>query len=238
MLFSKRRKRTTKRGRVVFAQGSKAEGIYCMESGIALLSHRSEEGEMTVFGVVGPGECFGYRSYFADDPHGARASALSRCKYCFIPRDTFDALLYSNKELARSFLRVVARDQGPRHGPSLRNPQLSVRLRLIYLLALFRERFSVEQENGELLFDLPMTRRNIAAMIGTRPETLTRALGALEREGAILFDRHLIRVIDPHRLFDERARGTVAGPSNQSPHLSPTCGVRDKRCRWLPEVRG
>ncbi len=182
-----RKKRIYTRGEVIYEQDKNPIGLYCIQSGHVLLKNLDRYGNETAFRVVGPGELMGYRSFFAEEPHKASAQALDRCYICFHPQSIINRLLNSSIHLAKCFLGDLARDPGPVHALKLRNLKLPLRIRLIYLLEILKNHTGTTNEKGALTFDLPLKRLDIAALIGARPESVTRTIRELEAEGIAIF---------------------------------------------------
>ena len=76
-------------------------------------------------------------------------------------------------------------------------------MQLVSVLLDLRHKHGTVDDDGILHIKLPMTRQQLAAMVGTRPETLARTLGALTTEGIALFEGRNVRVPDLDSLFDE-----------------------------------
>jgi CRP/FNR family transcriptional regulator len=181
----------------IFNQGDQPQGIYCVASGHLLLTQSDLSGNETALRLATPGELIGHRSLFAEQAHAATARALTPCRVCFIPGAAVREILESNPAFALRLLRTVARDRGPLEAPLLRGPWLSVRVRLVHLLLVHRDRCSETLPDGRLLFELPLTRRDIASMLGVRPESISRAIQDLQDEGVASFrGRRVVSTLD------------------------------------------
>lgn len=187
----------------LFAQGQLPTGLYCVQSGDILLWHIDTFGFKTSFRTVGQGELIGYRSLLGDDRHAATAEALSECRVCFYPKHKLEELIYGDAGLTRQFFRMLARDRGPADALLLRGQHLPVRVRLVYLLLTTKDRHAEHTVDGALIYRLPLSRKNIASLIGARPETVTRAIKELNRDGVAMFHNRKVIVPDPARLFEE-----------------------------------
>jgi CRP-like cAMP-binding protein len=184
--------RRYRQGACIFGQDDEPQGIYCVSSGYVLLWQIDTFGNETAFGVIGPGEMMGYRSYFAEEPHAATARALTECRVCLIPSRTMVQLLDLNTTLGRHFLHALARDPGPPNGLLLRAQHMPIRVRLVSLLLVLKDRFAAAGPDDSAEFDLPIARHDIAALLGARPETVTRTIKELNDDGVTIFsDRHV-----------------------------------------------
>ncbi len=180
-------------GDFIFHQDDTPSGIFCIEGGYVLLSRMDASGNETTFGIFGPNETIGHRSFFASDLHVATARAITHCFSYLIPTDTVRQLFELNLELAWWFLRTVASDRGPLDGLLLRGSKVSARVRFIHMLLVLRDRFAQTDANGHLVFELPLSRVEIANMLGVTPETITRTLRELQDENlAIIHGRTVI----------------------------------------------
>jgi CRP-like cAMP-binding protein len=198
---SARRSVLYEQGQPVFRQREPSRGIYCLESGLVLLRHFDQFGEPAGIQIVKYGETMGWRSFFAQRPHAATAIALTPCEVCFIPGSFINECIAREPQLAQAFLKTMASDRRPLEALTLRSPQLPVRARLIYLLLYLKDRCANHTRRGTLVYDLPLLRQDVASLIGTRSETLSRTISALEKEQLASFHGRQITIADPGRLF-------------------------------------
>ncbi len=193
---------TYRRNDKIFSQGSKATGLFCLQSGNALLWHMDAFKYKTVFRIVGAGELIGHRSLFGEDLHAATAQVLTSCDVCYYPKDTVLQLIDEFPGFTRRFLRALARDRGPRDALVLRSQHIPVRIRLCNLLLLMIKSEDCEK-GGACILELPILRRDIAALLATRPESITRAIKALKEEGIALFKGRTVTVPNLVALYAE-----------------------------------
>ena len=197
-----RRQSLYRPGESVFRQDDISTGLYCVQSGHMLLKQFDSFDNETVLRVVLPGETVGYRSFFSETPHAATASALTLCRICLIPAATIHRLMEGKVVLALRFLKTLARDRGPTEAPLLRSPHLPVRVRILNLLLILRDGCATDLPDGSLRFQLPIKRQDIAAMVGTRPETISRAIRELGNDGIAIFRRQQVDVPDIDRVLE------------------------------------
>ncbi len=192
----------------IFRQDAEATGLYCLRSGHILLWHADAYEHKTAFRVVGPGEMMGYRSLFGDDKHAATAQALTVCDVCYYPKNIVLELIDEFPAFARQFFRTLARDRGPRDALLLRGQHIPVRTRLVNLLLLMNTNDTCP-ENGTCVMRLPMLRRDIAALLAARPESIARAIRELGQDGIALFSGRTVTIPSLDALSAETNREQI-----------------------------
>jgi CRP-like cAMP-binding protein len=194
--------RTYRRDDKIFSQGSKATGLYCLRSGYALLWHMDAFNHKTAFRIVGVGELMGHRSLFCEDLHTATAQALTACDACYFSKDVVLQVIDEFPSFTRRFLRTIARDRGPRDALVLRGQHIPVRIRLCNLLLMMIKSENCE-EGGACILKLPVLRRDIAALLATRPESIAQAIKELTNDGIAKFKGRTVSVPNLVALYAE-----------------------------------
>lgn len=193
-------------GQIIFYQGNPCLGIYCVESGTVAVRKNDANGNSVIVRMASAGDTLGYRAFFASEPYRASADALEPSRICFIDKNAVRSLLANNPSVGHGFLRHMAHDLDDAEEAKLHASALSVRARLAHLLLVLKDRFGTVDDDGVLSIKLPMSRQDIAAMVGTRPETIARAVRALEDDGVAKFDGRRAIVADLDALLDEIER--------------------------------
>lgn len=187
MLRGQCKPQSFERHQAIFRQGSSARGLYCLIKGEVLLDQVDKEGNHTAFRIATGGELLGFRSLFAEQPHAAGARAVRRSRICFVPERPLRKALAANALLACEFLKLVATDPGPIYAPLLRNPLLPAASRLAHLLLILQHQYAQDAGDQEVSYDLPLSKSNMAALIGVRRETVSRLLQQFEAAGLCSF---------------------------------------------------
>jgi CRP/FNR family transcriptional regulator len=194
---------TYRAGQVIFYQGNACLGLYCIEEGEVALRKADEAGHDAIVRLAHAGQTLGYRAYFAGTPYAATAEALTECRICFVDRAAVRQLLDRNPALGYRFLHRAAVELEESEESRLQVTTLSVRTRLAHLLLALKDRRGRALDNGELVIELPLARQDLAALLGARPETISRAIRALEDDGVAHFDGREVRIADLDALLDE-----------------------------------
>ena len=198
------------RGEYVFNQGQPCTGLYCIAAGTAAV-RRTEPALPTVLvRLAFAGETLGYRSILEGACCSGGAKVLEPCVICHIEAAVLQRLLRRHRALAQKFQAHLAADLDAAEAGLAQVAWLPVRSRVARLIVGLVERDHRPYSNGTLELALPMTRRDMAELLCTRPETLTRALQAMEEDGLLLNAGHTLAIPDLARLRAETLPSAVA----------------------------
>jgi CRP/FNR family transcriptional regulator len=211
-------------GTILYLPGTPCLGLYCVASGTLLIERISENGTRGV-ALLEEGEIAGWLDFFRGGTYSGRAMAESDAVVCHIPAKAVQSLIDRAPLVAtRLLLRAVAESDRIAMD-ALEQRYASARQRLARALMILRQHHGTGAESGEITIGLPMSRRDLADLIAIRPETLSRAIHELERNGVALFSGRTVRIPDLDRMMDEleiAGNGTgavdpgAAGPSIQT----------------------
>lgn len=165
-----------KRGQTLFAEGSRATGFYVIMSGKIKIYKLSLEGKEQILHIFGPGEFFGEVPVFAGGNFPAHAEALEETRVLFFPRDAFTELIKQEPSLAMNMLAGLCRRlrQFTHLIEDLSLKEVPSRL-AAYFLYLSDRRGKTDTLN------LDITKGQLASVLGTIPETLSRILGKMSQ---------------------------------------------------------
>ena len=185
-------------GVALFHQGEECDGIYCVNSGLVGIRRLDSAGNSTLLRLAGPGETIGYRSFLLRSMHRTTAEIMMPSTVCFIRRPTVRNLLEQNPNLGLQFLHHNVRDAAEFEERHFETVSFTVRSRFLNLLMVLYERFGGLNEDGEPVLELPLSRQDIAALIGSTPETVSRSISKVQDEGLASFKgrKVLLRDID------------------------------------------
>ena len=190
-------------GQVVFYEGNACLGIHCVEAGSVKLRRSGPKGDDVVVGLAGPGDTLGYLAYFGDRGYTSTAEALAPGRICFIDRAAVKALIHRNPAVGLAFLRRLSDDVDRSEEERVKALSLPLRARAAHLLLVLKDRSASADEQGRLTIELPFSRRDMAAMLGTRPESLSRLIRVFESDGIAHFGTREVMVPDLDVLLDE-----------------------------------
>ena len=180
------------KGDAIFLEGAKSSGFYVIVSGQVKVFKVSSEGKEQILHIFGPGEPIGEVPVFTGQPFPANAEALAKSHLLFFPKAAFTDLIAGNPSLALNMLAVL----------SLRLRQFTVQIENLSLkevpgrLASYLIYLSGEQENRQSV-KLDISKGQLASLLGTIPETLSRILAKMSDQQLIAVNGRHIRLLDP-----------------------------------------
>ena len=186
-----------KRGQAIFTEGDDATGFYVGITGRVKIFKLSFEGKEQILHIFGPGEPFGEVPVFTGQHFPANAEAMEDGRIFFFPRESFIQLIKKNPSIALNMLAVLSlRLRRFTHlidDLSLKEVPGRLSAYLLYLS---------EQKKGTSDLELTITKSQLASLLGTIPETLSRIFGKMSKQGLIELDGPRIRILDRQGLED------------------------------------
>lgn len=160
------------------------ETLYMIVGGKVKVTNIGPDGKEVILSVLGPGEFFGEMALLDDEPRSATVVTMEKTEMISLRRKEFFYLLENNKEILAKLLSTIS--------GRLRHANAQIRsLALLDVLGriarLFLDLANKEGRkllDGSIVFRRP-THQEIASMVGTSRETVSRMIGDLSREGYI-----------------------------------------------------
>jgi CRP/FNR family transcriptional regulator, dissimilatory nitrate respiration regulator len=182
-------RRSCRKREIIFSEGDEGTGFFVVITGQVKIFKVSADGKEQILHIFGPGEPFGEVSVFTGRGFPADATAAAQTSLLFFPRAAFIALIKQDPALALNMLA-----------------QLSLRLR--HFAGLIED-LSLKEVPGRLAkyllymsgdgksgVELDISKGQLASLLGTIPETLSRILAKMNRQGLIRSRGAQIRIID------------------------------------------
>ncbi len=183
------------KGVSIFFEGDPGIGFYMVASGRVKIFKMSFDGKEQILHIFGPGEPFGEVPVFHGSPFPANAETLTEADILFFPRAGFVNLIAANPSLALNMLAVLAL-RLRRFTTQIENLSLKeVPGRLAsYLRYLMEE----QHRQDKVVLDIP--KGQLASLLGTSSETLSRIFAKMTEEGLIRVEGKTIYLLDTEGL--------------------------------------
>lgn len=186
------------KGEQIFAEGDAAERIHFLFVGKVKIVKASRDRDL-ILEILGPGEPVGAVAVFERRPFPATAVALEPSGVLSIPERPFFELIESRPEITRCLLagltlRLMALNR------RLADMTGSVEYRAARLFATLAERIGEKQTGGAVFLPLPLSRQEIADLVGTTIETAIRVMSRWQKDGIVETDKTGFWIRDPRTL--------------------------------------
>jgi CRP/FNR family cyclic AMP-dependent transcriptional regulator len=172
---------------VIFTQGEESNSLYLVLEGRLKAYLSDTEGKEVILGFIEQGEAFGELSLLDGKPRSASIMALTASRCAVLSRQHFLTCLNSNPRIAIQLLGLMA--------TRMRNSTASIAdfalLDVYGRIARILMDHSKEDEQGRRV-TIPLTHQDIANMVGSSREMVTRILNDLRRGGYIGVDHKCI----------------------------------------------
>ncbi len=174
--------RTFSRGETIFAAGDDSIACATLVSGAAKLSKIDADGVERIVALIHPAGFLG-QLFAGTTAH--EVTALTDSRLCLFPRVGFERLMEAHPALTRSILeRTMAELDASRALTDLIGRR-EAKARVAGLLLSMARAAAPSPCAIAKEFELPLSREEMASLLGTTIETVSRRLTELEREGAI-----------------------------------------------------
>lgn len=194
-----------KKGQVLFHEGTRPLGVFCISSGRIKVYRVGLDGKEQIIKISAAGDLLGYKALISDHHYMLSAEALEDCMICFVPKDEFLDLLKPGSHFYMNLLKTVCEEHGTFASKITEMAQLSVRQRLALSLLMLNKTYGMEQaENEEIQINL--SREDLANIVGTATESLIRLLNEFKKDGFIETHGRKIEVKDQNGLLQASKR--------------------------------
>lgn len=184
-------------GAILFLEKQEPRGIFVLCAGEVKLSISSSGGKTLILRIARPGEVLGLMATVAGAPYEVTAETIRPCQVAYIRRDDFLRFIAKHPEAYQNIVKQMtslyqgACSQLRTVGLSASAPEKLARLLLDWSVG------GKETEHGTQV-KLPLTHEEIAALIGTTRETVTRTLSEFK-------NNHLVAVHGSNLMISNRS---------------------------------
>lgn len=186
-----------KKGKPIFKEGEKVNGIYFMYSGSAKVHKEWSEKKALIVRFTKAGDVLGHRGFSSVKTYPVSATVLQDSKVCFIENDFFEKTLTTNPSLTYKFMQLYS-DELQKAELRMRNLALmEVKGRVAETLLEIAATFGTGKNK---YINIPISRQDISAHAGTTYETVFRLLRSLVQGKIISVSGKSIRINEMEKL--------------------------------------
>lgn len=186
-------------GQTIIAEGDEPTIVGHMASGVLRITQTLDDGRQQVVGLALPGDYFGH---FFHSGTAFTYEAATAVEACVFPQMAFEALLLADHELKHRVMIGVLRDlELSREWMMVLGCQNTLERVVSFMLHIHKRMRIAGITTNEDIIEFPISRRDIAAYLGTTVETISRHVQALARLGIIkILDNSHFRICNLGRL--------------------------------------
>lgn len=184
---------------VIYYQGEEAAWLRVVVFGSVRLIHHTESGKDILLDLLRPGEYFGALPMMGTDRYTETAYAHTDCCIMTIGPSAFEEILREYPEVSIRLIGISVRRLEQARETIRQLTVVSVEKRIVTILETLAEKFGEQNQDG-LLIQIPLSRKQLADMAGTTPETASRIMSRFQQDGVLRSGRRWVSVIDPERL--------------------------------------
>jgi CRP/FNR family transcriptional regulator len=204
--------RSFEAGQTVIWSGDRMDFVASVVTGIATLSQTMEDGRRQMVGLLLPSDFVGRPGRPSSAYDVTAATDLVMC--CF-RKKPFEDLMFRTPNIGQRLLEMTLDELDAAREWMLLLGRKTAREKIASLLCIVARRdasLQLKQSNGQLRFDLPLTREAMSEYLGLTLETVSRQMSTLRREGLIETEgkRHIV-IPDFDRLLEETGDDSDGG---------------------------
>ncbi len=166
---------TYPKGSSLFIQGQPATGIYMLCQGRVKLCTYSRDGKAIILRVTEPGEVLGMSAVVTESVHEATAEVVEPCQVNFVGKQDFLRFLKNDASVGIRAAQQLSKNYHSAY-VQIRSLALSNSVSDKFAKLLVEWSRLHHRSNGSVKFKMTFTHEEIAEMIGTSRETVTRLL--------------------------------------------------------------
>lgn len=182
-----------KKGTIIYREGSRLTGFYCVTKGIIKIFKTGIDGKEQIIRFAKRGEIIAYRSLLSQELACTTAKVIEESVLCHVPYQTLLFLIQNNWQFSHHMLQIVCRELREANDYITDIAQKTVRERLAEVLLLLKENFDLDNQNT---LQISLTREELANMVGTATESVIRLLSEFKQDRLIELQGRKIKFLD------------------------------------------
>jgi CRP-like cAMP-binding protein len=185
--------RQYKRGDVLYREGNRISGFYCINTGIIKVYKTGLDGKEQIIRFAKPGEIIAYRSVLSNETACTTAKVIEDCRVCFIPSEVLISFIKSNPGFSLELMKLACHELGEANSYITDIAQKTVRERLAEVLLKLVEDFGLDEQKN---LNISLTREELANIVGTATESVIRLLSEFKADKLVELNGRKIRILN------------------------------------------
>ena len=183
---------------VLFLEGNASHFIYAIKSGIVKIFKTAEDGKTHIMRVLSGGDFVGFDAVYNEE-YLYSAETIEDSEICMMKKEDFNSLLHNDAEMAVELIKVLTRELDEARC-FIRDLTIKTASQKVARFLLSPNSSSTPSSSAGRNITLPLSRRELAEMLGLTPETISRTLSRFEKERIVKVNGRDILITDHRRL--------------------------------------
>ncbi|MFA5525041.1 MAG: Crp/Fnr family transcriptional regulator [Tissierellales bacterium] len=194
------KERSYRKENVIITEGEKSENIFIIKSGKVKIFKTSSDGREIILDIKGKSKIFAEVTLFEDGRNPATVAAIENSVILSINNKDIESIIRENPEMALNIIVILNRRLKEAQS-RIKNMAINdTYVRTAHMLLNLIEKYGKEIGDGAIELTLNITREELASLIGTSRETVSRALSQFSKEDAIKISGRRIIILDKNKL--------------------------------------
>lgn len=187
-------------GDPLYIAGGPAEHLYVLATGWAKASKPAPGGQNVIVNLLAPGDLFGGLQALGQPTYPETVQAMSTTCALRIDAHAFRDVLKRHPQVALRVLDDTTAQLAQARTGLTQQSTATVAQRVATTLLRLADKFGQDRTVGGTLIQLPLSRADLASMTGSTPESVSRVMSQLRKDGIIDSGRRWTAVLDHDRL--------------------------------------
>lgn len=191
-------------GQQVIWAGDRMDFLASVVSGVATLTQTMEDGRRQMIGLLQPSDFLGRPGRAVA---GYDVTAVTDLVMCCFRRKPFEEMMLATPNVGQRLLEMTLDELDSAREWMVLLGRKTAREKIASLLAIIARRdarLALAEPSGRVVFDLPLTREEMADYLGLTLETVSRQMSALRKDGVIALDgKRTVVIADFDRLVEQ-----------------------------------
>lgn len=185
--------RTYRRGETIFRENDPGDALYIIQTGLVRIYRVTADGREKTLAILTDGDFFGEMALVDDLPRSAVAQARDKTQVLVIYKQDFERLLAEDPHLCHAIITGLSRRLRAANEQLVDAVFLAVRERVRRALQTLAVEHGCPHPNGGRIITLRLTHQELANLVGTSRETISRILAEMQDAGLIHWQgRHMV----------------------------------------------
>lgn len=180
-----------KKKQIIYYEGNRPSRLFFIQKGKVKAYKTNEDGKELVVGLYNQGDFLGHIALLEGTPYKETAKTLEDTELAVIPREDFEELMSTSKEIAQKFVSLLAKNITEMEDQLLKMAYNSLRKKVADSLITLHKKYNSS---------IAISRENLATIAGTATESTIRTLGEFKNEKLIDIKDGVIIILNEKKL--------------------------------------